>query len=144
MSKKEYTPREAALAILKKTHDLCKSHLEKADLGAPKGIPQPKAPPMPKMPKMDGGPKAPRPMMKFVQDRKAKLEKAAPSKSDIKGVHTPAFMDSIKSGTSNVGARMSPDGNSPKTKEWAKEEHKKKLAELKEMPKPNLGKKETK
>lgn len=57
-----------------------------------------------------------------------------------KGVHGPAFMDSYESGTSNVGARMAPGGASKQTNEWAKEQHKEKLAELKSMPKPNLTK----
>lgn len=57
-----------------------------------------------------------------------------------KGVHKPAFMDSYESGTSDVGSRMAPGGVSKQTNEWAKEQHKEKLAELKAMPKPNLTK----
>lgn len=57
-----------------------------------------------------------------------------------KGVHGPAFMDSYESGTSNVGARMAPGGVSKQTNEWAKEQHKEKIAEIKAMPKPNLTK----
>jgi hypothetical protein len=59
-----------------------------------------------------------------------------------KGVHKPAFMHSKKSGTSDVGARMAPGGASKETNAYAKEEHKKVLAESKAMPKPNLGKEE--
>jgi len=57
-----------------------------------------------------------------------------------KGVHAPAFAHNYESGTSDVGARMAPGGASKDTNEWAKEQHKNKLAELKAMPKPKLTK----
>jgi hypothetical protein len=55
------------------------------------------------------------------------------------GVHKPAFMHNYESGTSDVGARMY-GKPSPELKGYATEQHKKILSQLKEMPKPNLGK----
>jgi hypothetical protein len=71
---------------------------------------------------------------------KAEMEKGEKGKQ--KGVHEAHFGASHKTGTSSVGAHMAPGGASAKTNAWAKEQHKDKLAELKEMPKPNLPKAE--
>jgi hypothetical protein len=73
---------------------------------------------------------------------KSELEKAAPSKKDIKGVHKPHFGANYESGTSEVGAHMAPGGASKETNSWAKEQHKEKLSELRGMKKPNLPKSE--
>jgi len=88
-------------------------------------------------------------LKKFMQERGERLTKASekqngPKKADLKGVHKPAFMDSVKSGTSHVGAHIAPDFPlSPKGLAATKEDHKKVLHEIKAMPKPNLGKNES-
>lgn len=68
------------------------------------------------------------------------LEKAR--SKDQKGVHNAHFGAAAESGTSAVGAHFAPGGASPKTNAWAKDKHKEKLSELKDMPKPNLPKSE--
>lgn len=69
-------------------------------------------------------------------------EHQIPMAKEEKGVHAPAFMHSKKSGTSDVGARLSPGGNTKQTMDYAKNVHKQVLSDLKSMPKPNLPKSE--
>jgi len=76
-------------------------------------------------------------------------EKTAPKpnlpkmEKEEKGVHKPHFGAAKRgTGTSEVGAFMAPGGASSKTNAWAKDKHKEKLGELKNMPKPNLPKSE--
>lgn len=83
-----------------------------------------------------------------MQKKESKMLKLVKSKmknksaKEQKGVHNPHFGANYETGTSEVGAFMSPGGASKETNKWAKEAHKEKLAELKAMPKPKLTKSE--
>lgn len=155
-------PREVAIKILENAKKALKEKMESlekaegkntAQLNEFKGIPQPPAPkapekaiaptptiPQPKMPSLG---KPSRPLGSFMKSRMEKSKNSDSKNPYEKGVHQAHFGASRKAGTSEVGAHMMPDAKiHPQTASWAKEEHKEKLAELKAMPKPALGKAE--
>jgi len=130
------------LAKFKEILSKCSS-MKKAQPAPAPAPAAPSKPAMPAMPKMQK-PALPKPAgpAPLKMNELAKANDKNKRAKQQKGVHTPAFMDSYESGTSNVGARMAPGGASKETNQWAKEQHKEKISELKAMPKPNLPKSE--